>query len=277
MTHRFTKKHGIILDYGVDKTTVTASEVAGTGVIKELIDHWTYDYGVKFESALGRFPWDVSYRRTEDEYDQGFDEADSEEDNIIVTGYIPLKGKKDLFASYEQGNVEYPNRDGSDYDYDKYWFGIRGKILRKFKGMVKFGIGTYDYDIGEDDDVNEWRAELDYTPRKNVLLNLAGGRSIEPTTYTTDDSSEETSLELGCRYLPPKFKKIILGAGVGWWNYDFDSGREDDLWRYYVRGDYKMNKWFRIALRYEINQRDSSIPDREYEQNKLSLILRGDF
>ncbi|UCG34886.1 MAG: outer membrane beta-barrel protein [Candidatus Omnitrophota bacterium] len=277
LTHRFTKIHGITFDFGADKILATASEITGTGVVGELVDHWRISYGAKLDSAVGRFPWDASYRLEENRFEGKFDYSDYDKEVVSFTGYIPLRGKRNLFAEYEMGDVEYPNRLNAGWDYDKFWLGARGKIFRKFDGLIKFGWGNYEFANGREKDTEDWRAELGYTPRKNFILRFAGGQSIEPTTYTGDDHSKQTDLEFSCRYLPPKLKKVILGAGISWTNYDFDTGREDDLWQYYARGDYKMNKWFRIALRYEHNSRDSNIPIREYEQNIVSLILRGDF
>ena len=188
-----------------------------------------------------------------------------------------MRGKRDIFSTYEHGKVEYPNRSDGDYDYDKIWIGVRGKLIRKFKGMVKLGFANYKYDSGRKDDTVEWRSELEYNPRKNVILTLAGGRGTQPTTYKTEDSSKSTNIGLRCKYLPPKLEKVTLGAGFEHTNYDFDSGREDDVWKYFVKGDYKMNKWLKIGLQYNRNKRDSNVPSREYKQNRLSLILTGEF
>jgi len=173
LTHRFTKKTGVTLDFGADKIIATASEVTGTGVVKELVDHWRYTYGAKLESVAWRLPWDVSYQLEENRYEGSFDDSDYDEESIAFTGFIPLKGKKDLFASYEMGEADYPNRVNAGFEYDKFWIGARGKILHKFDGLIKFGWGNYEFADGEERDTDEWAAELDYAPRKNVLLNFA--------------------------------------------------------------------------------------------------------
>ena len=278
LNHRLSKKYAFLLEYQVAKLQTTSIDSTGTAA-NEFVDEWQYDYGVKFEADWKKFPWDIRYSHRDVKFDGGYDNSEYSRDVIYLSGYIPLKGKKEFLWDYTFGKVEYPNRttNDDDFDFNRFKVGFKSKIFRKMEGSIKFGAGVYEYKDGTETNSFEYSGNLDYKPRKNFLLSLRGEKSTDASTISTEKSVDRNEVSLSCKYLPKFSKKLTLKGGLNFFNEEYSSGAKDDGISFSIGADYRMNNWLILGLDYTRSKRDSDEPEREYEQNILALKAKGEF
>jgi predicted porin len=278
LNHRLSKKYAALLEYQVAKLQTTSIDSTGTAA-NEFIDEWQYDYGVKFEADWKKFPWDIRYSHRDVKFDGDYDSSEYSRDIINLSGYIPLKNKKEFLWGYTFGSAEYPNRinDDDDFDFNRFRIGFKSKIFRKIDGTIKFGAGVYEYKDGTETNSFEYSGNLDYKPRKNLLISLQGEKSTEASTISSEKSVDRNEISLNCKYLPKFSKKLTLNAGVNFYSDEYESGAKDDGTSFTIGADYRMNKWLILGLDYTRSKRDSDEPEREFEQNILALKAKGEF
>ena len=274
--YRFTPKYGILLDYSLTKSQSPASDVSeGTEI--DLVDFWIYRYGSKFSANWNRFPWDARYYHEESSYVSEYKDSESVNDEFSFTGYIKMFSKTDLVWEYIFGETGYPVREDDDFKYDKYLIGIRGKIAPKILGVIKFGLGNFDFQNGRSEDSEEISLLLTYNLAKRLMFNLNVERAIAESTQGTSSSSENTSWALSFRYFPPFSKRLTLSGGVSFANADADSGLRDDTFGFSAGADFGITKEIKLSLTYARTDVDSSDADRDYSRNVVSLKGRLDF
>jgi hypothetical protein len=277
LNYRFAPKYAVLVDYNLNKTQSTAQATVARPDPK-IIDYWIHRYGGKFTASWGRLPWDVRYYHQYTSYESGYESSESEKDNYEFTGYVKMLPKTDFLYEYDYGDIQYPNKTGKDYTFNKYLLGVRGRLAPKLLGVTKFGWGTYDYEDGKEKDMEEISLSLIYNLSERLLFNFDAERSISETTIVSETSSTtKTSWDLRCKYFPPFNKKLILSAGISLDNTEQDSGTEDDVFGLKVRADYGLMKNVKIAFSYELKDKESDDPGREYTQNIFSLKGAIDF
>jgi hypothetical protein len=72
-------------------------------------------------------------------------------------------------------------------------------------------------------------------------------------------------------------RNVIVGANTGWVKREFDSGREDDLFRAGMGVDYKVAPQLYLGGEYIYNQQDSSAANNDFERNLFMLRLTGQY
>lgn len=276
LNYILTKKYGLFFDYSLSKQQLTASEVSTGGSRRQFVDFWLYNMGVKFQAGWGRFPWAIQYRRVTPDYGSDFAASEVITDTVSLSGNIRLLPKTNFLWGYDLGKVEYPNRVSDDYDFFKLWIGARGKLSSKIKGLVRVGFGEYDYS-DRTKDTEEIKVKLDYNFSRRLLINFSADRSLVVSPFTIDSSSQETSLSLSCKYLPPFNKNIILSMYSSFRSNDFESGREDETWAYGFNMKYGFKRWGVFGFSYEHNERESNLQTENYTQNIFSLNAKVSF
>jgi predicted porin len=274
MNYNFTKKYSVLLDAGYTKRQQLASETLSDGASsdKKIIDNNILVFGGEFTASWGRFPWSLSYRRTESKFEEEYKNSDSTEDVFKITPAFKVSPKTEIFCEYNRGKITYPERQDRDYDYSKYLVGARGKVTSKITGIVKFGWGAYDYESGNNADTEEIDTSLSYRLSKRFLLSAIAGTSIKASTYADNDSSKNKYIGLSGRYFPPFNKKLTLKGSMKFTNVSLsDTDREDDMLALRLGAEYGFNKNLALSLEYEHAKRESTDSSSGYVSNITSL------
>lgn len=275
LNYRITEKYGALLDYQFIKSQATSSGSSGGG---DFVQNLTNTFGGKLSADWGKFPCSLRYIHETSTYEEEFEVSDTEKDVMTLTGNIRISPKTQAFLEYSYGIVTYPHQPTSDYTFTTYSTGLRGKLSAKISGVVKAGWGQYDYDSGTTRQTENINGDINYHLSSRFLFSAGGSRSIETSTYSTDDASEQRNIHLQCRYFPPFNKKLALKAGTAFTNVIFEeSKREDDLTQLRLGAEYGLNKRTKLALDYTRNSRQSNTEGKDYTQNIITMKGTFDF
>jgi len=276
LNYRITDKYGALLDYQFVKSQATSS--GNSEDDDEFVENLTHTFGVKLSAEWGKFPCSLRYQHEISNYEEDFKTSDSQKDVMTLTGNIRISPKTYAFLDYDYGEVSFPEKATSDYSFTTYSLGLRGKLSSKITGVVRVGWGEYDYDIGTKRETENIGGDINYHLSRRFLFKAGGGRSIEASTYTTDDASEQRMMRLQCKYFPPFNKKLSLRGGIKFTNIKFsDSDREDDKTQLKLSAVYGLNKRTKLVLAYTRNARESNVQNRDFTQNIITLKGVFDF
>jgi len=275
LNYRITDKYGALLDYQFVKSQATAT--GSTEGDNEFVQNLASTFGGKLSADWGRFPCSLRYtHETSNFADEDFETSNSIKDIMAVTGNVRISSKTQVFVGYDYGTVAFPKNKASDYLFTTYSTGIRGKLSSKITGIIRLGWGGYDYDAGGTRQTEELGGDINYKLSDRFLFSTGGNRSIEATTYSTNDASEQRNIHFQCKYFPPFNKKLALNGGMNFSNVKLvSSNREDDKTQMRLGAEYGLNRHTKLVLNYSSNTRESNEEGKDYKQNIISL--RGTF
>ncbi len=279
MNYALSEKYGALLECAYAKKQQLASETSSSGADSgKLIDNNINTLEGTFSAGWGRFPWSVSYMHSDSKFEKEYKTSDDTQDIIRFTPGFKISPKTEIFCEYENGAIDYPERETDNYSYTKYLVGARGKIAPKITGIVKFGWGEYDYDSGDTKETEEMNLNFRYRPSKRFVLKGISGKTISATTYTDNDSSENTYIGLAGIYFPPFNKKLTLKGSTKMTNIKLSGSQvEDDILLLKLGLGYGFNRHLALSLDYEHEVRESTDVVREYERNKTILTGTWEF
>ena len=163
--------------------------------------------------------------------------------------------------------------------------GLRGQTTGKWGVKGKICYRNHDYDDYDDDFSSVvFNGSLieNFTPRDILRLDFL--RTVYETNYKDNAYYKNTFFAAGYTH---GFTDRVFG------NIDFSyqrnsyptettegtetAEREDDIWSSGVGLSYELPKWVTIDVRYEYTTRDSNFSTFGYNNNRVSLGLRGEF
>lgn len=208
----------------------------------------------------------------------GQEVRDYDQDKLTLVAYYSLGPRTQLLIEPSIADVSYPNSN-QDNTITKFLVGITWEATAKTTGKIKVGRYEKDYDDAALDDASGMSAEgsVVWSPktysrfqfklaRDGFDSNIGGVSSnYDSTLASVDWKHDLTGLNQ-------------LQAGLSLENDDYDSSpREDDTFTAYVGLSRAVTRTVTVGLRYDREQRDSSIAGLDYEDNRISLGMKTTF
>lgn len=258
---------------GYELTSDLAADVEG------LTGYQGSETRLNWEYSFNRFGIGLGYERRANEYAKQYKISNTFEDNVgIITAFLNLTPKTRVFLEYDFGRYEYTKAltNVSDYDYSELWVGANGKLSKKLSGLIKFGFENYKYESGTSkNNLMTIMADLEYKQSsKNILfLDLSFGSTS--TGYVDLGVDEQKSVELG--FLHNFNSKLSFKGDFSFVNDNYHSSQVDNTYGYSLTLNYLFQKWMKIKLGYEYQDRSSTVHTSEYKNNKYFLGTELEF
>ncbi len=225
---------------------------------------------LNWEYNFNRLGLGLGYGRKAYEYFKEYKISNTYEDSVgIITGFLNITPKTRVFLEYNYGRYEYTkvSTDINNYDYSIFWVGANGKLTKKLFGLAKFGYQNYEYAGGiSKDGMMTVKADLEYrqSPKSTFLLNLSIGDTS--TGYTDLGIDRQYSAKLG--FLRDLNRKLILKGNLSFINDNYKDGQVDNTYGYSLSLNYLFQKWMKIKLGYEYQDKSSTNRTAKYKYNK---------
>ncbi|WP_316977178.1 outer membrane beta-barrel protein [Shumkonia mesophila] len=114
--------------------------------------------------------------------------------------------------------------------------------------------------------------DLTWNPTRLTTAKFAAQRTIEETTLGGAAGSLSTQVRVGVDH--ELLRNVILSADAAYENNDYEGiSREDDIISFGGGGDYLLNRYVRLRLRYTYETRDSTAAGSDYDTNTVFLRL----
>lgn len=192
----------------------------------------------------------------------------------IVRSYWRIASKTRLFLEYDLGSTNYVNRDNDSGDLDQtvYWIGVDGRITSKITGRVKAGFQETEYQDSSSNNSSETLyADLTYKMHDNISLKLEALRKTVSARVTSESTSDYNSFSLICDYFPRFNKKMALQGKVQYILNEYQSGREDEYYRWGVGMKYLLKKWLKVEAGCNILTKESTAANLSYDKADFYL------
>jgi len=210
-------------------------------------------------------------------------ERDEYEGEVEVA--LKLWPKTALLFSGIYGEVDHDTGKKGDSSYFDLLVGLRGEPTAKCAVEAKIGYRDQDYkDYDDDFESLVFNGSLMqiFTPRDVLRINFL--RTTNDTTYKENAYYKVTYIIVGFvhgftdrffgnldfTYENDRYPSATTEAGK-------TAKRKDDFWSAGIGFSYKMVKWFVFDVQYEFRTRDCNFPTLDYENNRVSIGLRGNF
>lgn len=218
-------------------------------------------------------------------HDDSYSEYDHQEHFGILTGFYRIAPKTKALVEYTYDRILY--RDDKDRDgfYNELRVGFKGDITSKLYGIVKVGYQARQYhddSIWEDYDGIVGLVALEQRFSQYSNLQLSWERTARESTY-----------ELNSYYLINRIKvtysqqlahKLRGYAKIRYYNYryphrslTYDKKRNDDIWEPEISVVYNIQDWLSAELSYIYRDRNSNLPEYDYQDNRISLELSATY
>lgn len=236
----------------------------------------TYDIGSRFRVRGEYGHYTVNYDTEESE---GRDRAD---DKYSAYLYYKLTGKSTVFTEYDFTDISYDDAGQLDSNEQTWWGGLRWRLTGKTMGEVKMGYLVKDYKELESDNNGDFvlKGWLDYELTGKTSLKFVAARTAEePDVYGAEgkldnsvgltltwDMTPKITANLGGDYARVEYEGQYLYQGV-------EGSREDDEYTADLYFDYQIQRWLSVRAKYTYFDRDSTIDDLSYEDNRVMLSL----
>lgn len=246
--------------------------------LKEFIDSWQYNYGQDFKLDLNKVDLELQYNHVEYSYLGAEVKMSNHTRNVLaMRDSFKISPKTKVFVEYAHGWIDYNKNTASNWDYDKYWIGLNGKISPKINGLVKLG---YTFTKAKNvKDINGKGANIQLTykasPRLNYRIDLVN--AIGDPNLLSDSVTRSKGASLGLSYLPPWVKKLRLNTDVSYWQRGTDYQTRDNFFQLTCTPEYMLKRWLKISLAYNFEQRMSKTKSHEYTNNTLDLKVTAEF
>lgn len=251
-------------------------------------DSITHDVTTRVQHRFSRL-WTgtLSYTFTYDKRDRA---ADTQAYNAFFDiGY--MLDRRTHIALSAFGLVT--DRIGAGQDSQTYGASVnlRRQLASLLAVFVSVGSTTFDRD-GEDPDfyVN-WQINVDGTLpfSRHTSLRLDSQQRVHDTTGDVDQVGMvlSTSVNLSLNHKASRFLLASLFASfnrtefledsIGASEAEITEDRKDNLWRAGGRLSYALTRTISMALEYLYQERFSNAPDGDFEENRVYLMVSGNF
>jgi hypothetical protein len=162
------------------------------------------------------------------------------------------------------------NRDSDGYEFGA---GMRFELTKLIAGEVFAGYLEQDYDALADIDGVSYGIDLEWYITQLTTISVYGKREVEETTGAV--SSGYLVTRAGANVDHELLRNLILSAGFGWENNDYEgSARDDDILTGSIGAEYLMNRNIHLGFGYTYKERDSNITTLDYDRNRVGASLR---
>lgn len=188
------------------------------------------------------------------------------------------------FEAFVRGTLDFRDYDrlqgGFNRDSDGYEvvvgtaFDLTGLIY----GEVFAGLRSQEFDDPRLADVDGGTLGGSLTWNVTGLTTINGfvTRSVEETTIANAAGFFATTV--GASVDHELRRNILLNGSASYSTYDYEGvGREDDYIRFGVGGTYLINRYSRVGVRYDLENRDSNVAGSDYHDNVFRVNARLQF
>lgn len=259
------------------KNRGTPSDIADFDA-ETFIDSWAYEYGQDFSLKLNKFDVQLQYNHAETAYigDQ-LKSSNHMRDTLAMRDSFNISSKTKVFVEYAHGWMNYYKNHADDWDYDKYYIGLKGKISPKINGLMRFGYIFTKMKDRKDINGRSVDINLNYKASPRLNYNLQFVNTIGDMNLLSSSATKARGISLGVNYLPPHLKKLRLNTNVSYWIRGNDRESRDNYFNVYIGPQYNLKKWLRIGLQYGFARRTSKAPSHYYINNTVNLTVSSEF
>lgn len=245
----------------------------------------------RFTSLLGRefnkLAFELGYENFWIDYDPIEQDELDRMDNIgTLVGYVQVLPKTKALLEYNYADIGYYNSDSRDGSYNQVRIGLKGSPTDKMTLIGKVGYQDRNYSHSGEPDWNHISAYLDLVERftERIMLHLNYALTAEESTYRINNFYKINRIRAELRYrIFTKFT-IYLGGSFGKHDYpetttegNQTDKRNDDLWEAHGGLRYDIKDWLFTEIEYNYRERDSNLDLLDYDDNKISLRIAGEF
>ncbi|MBL4576028.1 MAG: outer membrane beta-barrel protein [Opitutaceae bacterium] len=253
------------------------------------VEYTSWDVGVQLNQRFNRLTGELEGTYGELDYDDVSNLVGGIIDNDIrdrATAEVRLRLGYDvnpgvnLFVEGAVNEVDYDqappvvavNRDSDGY---RVGAGATFELTTLITGEIVVGYLEQSYDSAALADVSGLAADVDVawyvTPLTTV--SLGAGSEVQQSDTTGSGGFVSQYVELGVDH--ELLRNVILSADGSFTNNSFEGiAREDDVVSFAVAAEYLINRNMSLKARYSYEERDSNVAGRDYDRNRIGLILR---
>ncbi len=219
---------------------------------------------------------ELGFTSIRDDYDD-IDRLDRTENYITLDGSYRFMPRTDLRMRYRYGEINYdqntPSRDAS---YNELTAGVSGRFSPKITGEIRAGYQWRDYENYQQKDFNGGVLYASAVHRMNprVQTTLSLERGVQESSFDINNYYDFIALNLDYQHLMGH--KHLFKAGAGYQNNNYPKAvggfdREDTIWNLSLGWDYNLQPWITPGISYAFLNRDSSYPNMDYTDNRISI------
>lgn len=216
-----------------------------------------------------------------------FDTASRLHNGVTLRGLYEVGPKVDALLEYTNGWVRYKEDANNNSEYRQARVGLRGELTPKLVGSVKAGYRKHHFDGHGYNSVDDadysggvYYADLAYALSEKTALSATYARESQAALgginfFTLD------SVALGASHLVNEKVKVGVDAFHSWSKDSEESveGKREHIKRMggSVGVSYAIQENLEAGVKYELVHKDSNLPARDYNVNRVFLQLAATF
>lgn len=199
---------------------------------------------------------------------------DRTDNSLALYLYYKFLPKTSAFIEYEHVIVDFDESNDFDSTEDHLFGGITWEVTGKTKGTVKAGYGIKDFkgDLeGFKGSIAEINIDHNFTPRHSIKITAI--RKTNETNVFGSDFFITTGIAVN--YFQKLTSKITARASASYGRDSFrgEFSRRDDTWTGGFGIVYEIRKWLITEAAYLYTNRDSTVDDFDYKNNRFFLRI----
>ncbi len=206
-----------------------------------------------------------------------FGGRDRETDTVRFDLSYKIGAKTSLFGRISRQDIDYDRALNSlDSEQTDWLLGVRWKPSNALSGVVGIGNTDREFDdprrAGYDD--TSYYANLNYMINPFSIIEFSASRSVEEPG--DDVSNFYVSDLIGVGWDHALTPQLVFNAFAKWVDDDYDTGRQDEFFDFGLGLDYVWRSWLTAGIYYGEIERDSSVPDFDYDDRYYGIRIRSD-
>ncbi len=199
-------------------------------------------------------------------------------DSIEINGsvFYNFSPQTAIFLNSSNRDIDYDSDAlGRDSDETELSVGVRWEPTYITTVNVSAGNLEKDFDDStiEGFDGSTYLGSIDWSPRDATRIHVYVSRRTEESPEL--DSNFFTSDVIGIGLSQDIGRRFTLTAYTNSTEDEFDDGRNDDISDHGIGLSYGFNRWLSIGVRYSSLDRDSNFEAASFEEDLISLSIRG--
>ncbi len=279
---RLHRKLKLVLDnglsFGHDRRGAFTSRLTGS---KEP-DRWRHHHA-GITATFGR-AW-ASVLPTKGGFGIGFEQSgirylnnnqgsrDFDRQSFALKGRYNLGSKLSLVADADLSFTDYTDSATPLDNWElETLVGVAWRATARTRGEVKVGFLENDFDDPGQNDFSEasFDFEVEWSPRSYSSFTAYGSRDIADSGQGGGSVVVDTA---GLRWRHGFSSRLLTEAGLEFQHADFESDREDDLYRLDLAANYRLNRFVQLRGGFEYLTQSSDDSSAEYDNSIVFIEL----
>jgi hypothetical protein len=280
---RVHRKLKVVLDnglsFGHDRRGAFTSRLTGSNEP----DRWRH-YHAGITATFGR-AW-ASVLPTKGGFGIGFEQSgtrylnnnqgsrDFDRQSFALKGRYNLGSKLALVADSDLSFTDYtdPATPLDNWELETL-MGVAWRATARTRGEVKVGFLENDFDDPGKDDFSgaSYDFEVEWSLRSFSVFTGYGSRVISDSGQGGGSVVVDTA---GLRWRHGFSSRLLTEAGLEFQHAEFESNREDDLYRLDLAADYRLNRFLQLRGGFEYSTQSSSDSSAEYDNSFVFIELK---